>query len=73
MFRNARDYTLTLPDINKARVNWNALVWSYWHAIMELNRKWYRIRNEVKHISNKGKIIRNESIYILENPTYNPE
>lgn len=62
--------TLTLPEINRIRVNWNSLVWSYWKAIMSLRKKWYDIETTVFHDIHKH-ITR--SSYTLKNPTFSPE
>lgn len=59
--------TLTLPDINRIRVNWNSLVGSYWSAIRTLRKKWYNIETNVYHDTHKH-ITR--SSYRLLNPTY---
>lgn len=61
--------TLTLPDINRIRVNWNCLVWSYWSAIRTLRKKGYNIETNVYHDTHKH-ITR--SSYILKNPTHSP-
>lgn len=61
--------TLTLPDINRIRVNWNSLVGSYWSAIRNLRKKGYNIETNVYHDTHKH-ITR--SSYRLLNPTHNP-
>lgn len=69
-FIDAPDYTLSLPDIWKIKVNWNRLIWSYWKAIMSLRKKWYDIETNVFHDIHKH-ITR--SYYTLKNPTHNPD
>lgn len=66
-FRLSENNTLTLPQLNRIRVNGNALVGSYWHAIMQLRKMWFHIKTEVYH-DPKKKITRSK--YILENPNY---
>lgn len=61
-------WTLTLPDINRIRVNWNSLVGSYWSAIRNLRKKGYNIETNVYHDTHKH-ITR--SSYTLKNPTHN--
>lgn len=68
--RTAENHTLTLPEINRIKVNGNSLVGSYGHAIMKLNRKGHKIVNHMKGILKGGKLIRQESIYVLENPEF---
>lgn len=59
--------TLTLPDINRIRVNWNSLVGSYWSAIRHLRKKGYNIETKVYHDIHKHIT---KSSYTLLNPTF---
>lgn len=59
--------TLTLPDINRIRVNWNSLVGSYWSAIRHLRKKGYNIETKVYHDRHKHIT---KSSYTLLNPTF---
>ena len=56
---------LTLPAIWCIRVNKNRILWSYWHAKMELVREWYDIENKMELI---WWIM--HSVYTLKNPTF---
>jgi len=65
-FFTSENNTLTLPEINKIKVNWNSLVWSYWSAIRYLRKKGYNIVTTTKHLKNHITI----SKYELKNPTF---
>lgn len=66
--QTAPNNKLTLPAIWCIRVNKNRILWSYWHAKMELVREWYDIENKMELV---WWIM--HSVYTLNNPHYNPD
>ena len=68
--QHAPNNTLSLVDIGNIKVNWNRLLGSYWDAIRNLRREWFKIDTLVYHDPYR-KITK--SSYHLSNPLYNPE